>query len=143
MIAHALSGSPCGHAHHDTHPDSIMFHAERSFFSSHASSSSASSSRHEFSRNGVLDILCQWRAQAQLQQITRQLAHSRRDDYRCWETLLTQHMQHAVGTHDIAALWKYARLLSAKHIGPHGRVYNAFPPVPPSLREWSDYLAKP
>eukprot|EP00972_Heterocapsa_arctica_P023464 3456939-Heterocapsa_arctica.AAC.1 len=37
---------------------------------------------------------------------------------------LTQHMQHAVDSHDSAAIWKYARLLSAKHIGPHGRVYN-------------------
>eukprot|EP00972_Heterocapsa_arctica_P013417 1976255-Heterocapsa_arctica.AAC.1 len=52
-------------------------------------------------------------------------------------------MQHAVDSHDFAAPWKYARLLSAKHIGPHGRVYNAFPSGVPSLKEWSDYLAKP
>eukprot|EP00972_Heterocapsa_arctica_P040588 5981525-Heterocapsa_arctica.AAC.1 len=52
-------------------------------------------------------------------------------------------MRHAIASHDTAALWKYARILAGKRMGPHGRVYSAYPAVFPTLHDWTIFLAKP
>eukprot|EP00972_Heterocapsa_arctica_P037814 5567719-Heterocapsa_arctica.AAC.1 len=52
-------------------------------------------------------------------------------------------MRHAIANHDTAALWKYARILAGKRMGPHGRIYSAYPSVVPSLHDWTTCLAKP
>eukprot|EP00972_Heterocapsa_arctica_P046145 6808029-Heterocapsa_arctica.AAC.2 len=118
MITHARSGLSCGHVHAAPFDPGALL-------SSPDTAQACSAAQppfdldHGFCRNVILEIICQWRAHAQLQVLSRRLAHSRRDDYRDWEATLAEHMRHAIASHDTAALWKYARILAGKRMGPH------------------------
>eukprot|EP00972_Heterocapsa_arctica_P096069 14172448-Heterocapsa_arctica.AAC.1 len=142
MIAHARQGSPCGHDHR-VPPDPYVLQQSPAVVHIRSAAHEPFDLSRDFCRRVILGVLCQWRAQACRQAIRRSTAHSRRNDYQEWEELLAGHMRHAIASNDRAALWKYARIIAGKRIGPHGLVYSAYPTVVPGLRDWTIFLARP
>eukprot|EP00972_Heterocapsa_arctica_P044956 6634020-Heterocapsa_arctica.AAC.1 len=88
------------------------------------------------------EILQGWAYQAELQWLTRELAHAHRADCRHWTQDVSNQLQRAFEQHDSREVWKCARRLASKRIGPRARFYAAAPSACPSLKEWSDHLAQ-